>query len=253
MSLVDIILPKWCQIFLSSVQLVSSSPWGYAEDQMGKCWAASQGPSLHCPFWSPTFWSWHGASGSLCPSAVLPVVVPKTDFTFQPWIPAPDVWMLFSVQLICQHPKNVAEQKLSENISQHWLQEFFISGHCFVLVFLPRTDLIELPPIQNFGASSTDRGTVVKCPQNVPWTLCVRDFFFAFPNQSNWNAVTSHPVSSHTLPVLLSLPCALLGRSGKKDVKGECMDIWPTEESEGRNMKKLGYSKVIFWLPGLNM
>lgn len=38
--------------------------------------------------------------------------------------------------------------------------------------------LKELPPIQNLGASSTDGGTVVRCPQNVPWTLCVRDFFF---------------------------------------------------------------------------
>lgn len=95
-SLADIVLPKWCQIFLSSVQLVSSFPWGYVEDQMGKCWMASQGPSLHCPFWSPTFWSWHGAPESLCPSAVVPVAVPKTDFTSQPRIPAPDVRMLIS-------------------------------------------------------------------------------------------------------------------------------------------------------------
>lgn len=102
---------------------------------MGKCWTASQGPSLHCPFCSLTFWSWHGASESLCPSAALPVAVPKTDSTFQLHIPALDEWMLFSLQLICQHSKNVAEQKLSENISQRWLQEFLISKYCFVLVF----------------------------------------------------------------------------------------------------------------------
>lgn len=35
--------------------------------------------------------------------------------------------------------------------------------------------LKKLSPIQNLGASSTDGGTVVRCPQNVPWTLCVRN------------------------------------------------------------------------------
>lgn len=35
--------------------------------------------------------------------------------------------------------------------------------------------LKELPPVQNLGASSTDGGTVVRCPQNVSRMLCVRD------------------------------------------------------------------------------
>lgn len=123
-----------------------------------------------------TFWSWHGASESLCPSAVLPVTVPKTDFTFQLEIYAPDAWMLLSPWLFCQGPEKCtrAETFRKHDCSTNW-GRFSSHDTFFCACLLPRTDLIHslyLRSCPHFGiyVHLIER-QVVKRAQNIPWML----------------------------------------------------------------------------------
>lgn len=152
---------------------------------MGKCRAASRGPSLRCPFWSQTFWSWHGASDSLCPSAVLPVAVPRTDFTSQPRIPAPDAWNAVLRVANLPAPKKCSRAETFRKHLTALIAGFFHLRTLFCAC-LPSKDWLdifplpkELPPVQNFSASSTDGHTVVRCPQ-MYHECCVRDVVCPF-------------------------------------------------------------------------
>lgn len=97
-----------------------------------------------------TFWSWHGTSESLCPSAVLHVTVPKTDFLS-------NLESLHLIHECCFHygyfarlQKNVLEQKLSENISAVLIAGGFHLRTIFCACLLPRTDLIHSLYLRSF-------------------------------------------------------------------------------------------------------
>lgn len=127
-----------------------------------------------------TFWSWHGACESFCPSAVFPVTMPKTFY-----FPSSDpcTWCINAVFDVALLPGS-RKWCYSRTFRRHLCSTTgrgFPSQDAFQHLPSSKDQLYLLPllkeqfPVQNPGVCNTCGSKAMSCPQNALGAFCHRD------------------------------------------------------------------------------
>lgn len=194
-----------------------------------------------------TFWSWHGACGSFCPSAVFPVTMPKTFY-----FPSSDpcTWCINAVFDVALLPGSRKWCYSRTFISAALQAGDFHLRMLFSTCLLPKTNStcsLYLRSSSQFRIQASV--TLVEAKQWAAPKMLLEPSatdIFVFPNHSNSNGATCtfrHKFSEISFPVLLTFK-RKLERSGVKRKHmyglGICRGGW-------REHCKEKYGEVALW------